>query len=251
MENFAKLLEHDQIENLQKKSLDCDMNIKNCKVTIKEKKKYTCVDVGGSGRYMIDNATREIFGVKSYGVINRKHRFGTLDTIYNYYWGDYTARAVPERNITEYKTVANVLGEKGVYIDEEGRLYGGEYGEKAASSKVESEKIFGANKYRELADDLTEAGVQGVMAAQAVPDSGTCNLDSVFLRLKGFNEEKTLEAIHKADLNGFKTSGLYFGKGYLISVCVGQAYKNEIAAKTMYEFLKGKNYDVSRWMQMD
>jgi len=32
-----------------------------------------------------------IFGIKGYGVINKKHYFGTLDTINNYYWGNYKA----------------------------------------------------------------------------------------------------------------------------------------------------------------
>lgn len=32
-----------------------------------------------------------IYGIKSYGVINKKHFYRTLDTIDNYYWGKYTA----------------------------------------------------------------------------------------------------------------------------------------------------------------
>ena len=60
------------------------------KVTIKPGRKYTKVDVGSSGKYMVDSEGN-IFGIKAYGVIHRGHQYGTLDTIDQYYWGDYTA----------------------------------------------------------------------------------------------------------------------------------------------------------------
>ena len=60
--------------------------------TIKPGKKYTKIDVGSSGKYMVVNDTGEIFGIKAYGVIHRGHRYGTLDTINNYYWGGYDAQ---------------------------------------------------------------------------------------------------------------------------------------------------------------
>ena len=59
--------------------------------TVRPGKKYTKIDVGSSGKYMVDNATGEIFGIKAYGVINRGHRYGTLDTINNWHWGGYDA----------------------------------------------------------------------------------------------------------------------------------------------------------------
>jgi len=49
------------------------------KVTVKPGVKYTKVDVGTSGRFMVVNATGEIYGIKAYGVIHRGHYFGTLD----------------------------------------------------------------------------------------------------------------------------------------------------------------------------
>ena len=60
-------------------------------VSIKPGRKYTKVDVGTSGAYMVVNETGEIFGIKAYGVIHRGHQYGTLDTINNFYWGGYTA----------------------------------------------------------------------------------------------------------------------------------------------------------------
>ena len=53
--------------------------------------KYTRVDFNGSGKYMIVNATGEIFGIKSYGVIHRRHAYGTLDGIDAWDWAGYTA----------------------------------------------------------------------------------------------------------------------------------------------------------------
>lgn len=46
---------------------------------IKPKKKYTYVDVGYSGRYIVDG--ENVYGCKAYGVINRRHFFGTLTEI--------------------------------------------------------------------------------------------------------------------------------------------------------------------------
>jgi hypothetical protein len=55
-------------------------------------KKYTRIDVclpQQSGRYMVDNETGAIYGIKGYGVVNLGHYHGTLDTINNYYWGEF------------------------------------------------------------------------------------------------------------------------------------------------------------------
>ena len=62
-------------------------------VTIKPGKKYVKVDVGTSGKYMVD-LDGNIYGIKAYGVIHKGHQYGTLDTIDAYYWGDYTARKI-------------------------------------------------------------------------------------------------------------------------------------------------------------
>lgn len=64
-----------------------------CAVKVSIGKKFARVDVGDSGRYMVDLETGEIFGIKAYGVVHRGHRFGSLDTIHDWQWGGY--RAVP------------------------------------------------------------------------------------------------------------------------------------------------------------
>ena len=71
---------------------DREMLVKQASVTkVVPGKKYTKIDVGSSGKYMVVNETGEIFGVKAYGVIHKGHRYGTLDTMNEFYWGDYTA----------------------------------------------------------------------------------------------------------------------------------------------------------------
>lgn len=90
---FASLLEKQQIERLKSLKLDCECNIFNARVKIKEGKKYIKVDVGTSGRYMID-VDGNIFGIKAYGVVHKRHYYGTLNTIHDYYWGDYYPRKI-------------------------------------------------------------------------------------------------------------------------------------------------------------
>lgn len=65
------------------------------KVRVKAGDKYIKIDVGDagswSGKYMVERATGNIYGVKGYGVIHRGHYYGNLDTIGDYFWGGYTA----------------------------------------------------------------------------------------------------------------------------------------------------------------
>ena len=89
IQTFAELLEKEQVESLHRRGLACEANLKHSQTVIREGKKYTKVDVGNSGKYMIINDTGEIFGIKAYGVIHRGHKYGTLDTIHEWYWGEY------------------------------------------------------------------------------------------------------------------------------------------------------------------
>ena len=87
---FAKLLETQQKERLVKTGLGCVSNLENAKVSIREGKKYIKIDVGTSGKFMIEKTTENIYGIKAYGVIHRGHHYGSLQTINQYYWGDYS-----------------------------------------------------------------------------------------------------------------------------------------------------------------
>lgn len=86
---FAALLEAEQLRGLLASGFNPELH--NVKTSIKMGRKYANVDIGTSGRYMVDLATGEIFGCKGYGVIHRGHCFGTLDTIHEWNWSGYTA----------------------------------------------------------------------------------------------------------------------------------------------------------------
>ena len=90
LQRLAEKIEQEQIQRLHNRNLACQANIDNCKVKIKEGKKYTKIDVGTSGKYMVDKEGN-IYGIKAYGVIHKGHYFGTLDTIDDYFWGEYRA----------------------------------------------------------------------------------------------------------------------------------------------------------------
>jgi len=86
LEALAEMLQKQQIEYCIQKygtALYSD-----CKTRIIHGKKYTKIDVGNSGKLMVD-AAGNIFGIKAYGVIHRGHSYGTLDTIDEWYWGEY------------------------------------------------------------------------------------------------------------------------------------------------------------------
>jgi hypothetical protein len=255
IQKFVKLLENDQLDKLRKMELDCDYNILGCKVSVKTKKKYTCVDVGTSGKYMVDNITGEIFAIKGYGKVDKFKKFGTLETIYQYYWGEYLGVKLKQERSedTKLQSAESILSAKGIFIDENNKLYGGEYGEKQPPESPKLIKEFGNNRYEELTQDLKEARKRGVESIKDVEDSGTCNSDGIFLTLKGFREEKTIQAIKDSGLNGYKTKHSIYGTGFLVGYgfSVGQALRREMATETMYNYLKKLGYDIAHWQQMD
>lgn len=92
---FAAILEQQQLKRfktdypeLAKEPAYLDQHVT---VKVRLGKKYSRVDVGTSGKYMVANATGEIFGIKAYGVIHRGHQYGTLDTIQDWDWSGYQA----------------------------------------------------------------------------------------------------------------------------------------------------------------
>jgi hypothetical protein len=78
LQAFAAAVEAVELAALKAHDVDCESNRRNIIVTIKPGKKYTKVDVGGSGRFMIDQEGN-IFGIKGYGTVHLGHRYGTLD----------------------------------------------------------------------------------------------------------------------------------------------------------------------------
>lgn len=106
------------------------------------------------------------------------------------------------------------------------------------------------DKYKKLTEDLLEAKDHAVEFAKDEDDGGTANLDSTFLILKGWKEEKVIEAIKNAKLycNGKRD---WIGKGYFISLNVGQGNRRTIARNRFMRVLKSKGYKVVGFDKMD
>jgi len=106
------------------------------------------------------------------------------------------------------------------------------------------------DKYEKLTQDLKEAKEAAAKEAEKVSDGGTANLDSTFLILKGWKEEKVLEAIKNA---GLWSSGKrqWIGAGYFISINAGQANKRTIARDIFIVVLSAKGYETLSFDKMD
>jgi hypothetical protein len=81
--DFAALVQRLHVEHLRHDALTNILNSpeimeRNHTVRVIPASKYTKVDIGSGGRFMVVNATGEIYGVKGYGVIHRGHYYGTL-----------------------------------------------------------------------------------------------------------------------------------------------------------------------------
>jgi len=89
IKTFALLLECQQIRGLKDSGLDCEANINNARTSVHPGRKYVNVDVGGSGRFMVEIETGIIYGIKAYGQIHKGHSYGTLDTTHEWDWTKY------------------------------------------------------------------------------------------------------------------------------------------------------------------
>jgi hypothetical protein len=86
---FAATVEADQLQRLAEQKLDCQANINGSKTVVKGGNKYVKVDIGTCGRFIVEKITGNIFEIKAYGQIHRGHQYGTLDTVNEWYWGNY------------------------------------------------------------------------------------------------------------------------------------------------------------------
>ena len=89
LQAFAEKVEAETLQNLRERQLDCEANKLNAKTRVIPGRKYTKIDVGTSGKLMVD-ASGTIYGIKAYGVIHKGHCYGTLDTVDQYFWGTYS-----------------------------------------------------------------------------------------------------------------------------------------------------------------
>ena len=92
IDEFAAIVQAQQQDRLRRDYPESDQ-WKRQITQVKPGKIYTKVDVGPehnmSGRYMVENATGVIFGIKGYGKVHKGHRYGTLDTLDEFDWSGY------------------------------------------------------------------------------------------------------------------------------------------------------------------
>jgi len=66
----------------------------NIKARLTPGRKYTKLDVTltngqWTGKYMVENTTGNIYGIKGYGQVHKGHWYGNVDEIADYHWGRY------------------------------------------------------------------------------------------------------------------------------------------------------------------
>jgi hypothetical protein len=77
-------------------------------------KKFVKVNIGTSGRYMVDLNDGTIYGIKGYGTVHYGHVYGTLDTIHDWFWGEYYGVYLPSiKTNIEAKEMYLSLRQKG------------------------------------------------------------------------------------------------------------------------------------------
>ncbi len=113
LNRFAARLQYEQLMQRVADEVDCEANMIQCLVKIVPGRKFAKVDVGSSGKYMVDNETGEIFGIKAYGQVHKGHRYGTLDTIENFWWGGYGAEMLTHP-VAKFARQAQALKERAI-----------------------------------------------------------------------------------------------------------------------------------------
>lgn len=106
------------------------------------------------------------------------------------------------------------------------------------------------NKYEILTEDLKEAKEKAIKLADESDDGGSANLDSTFLKLKGWREQNVIEAITAAGLfcSGKRS---WIGVGYFISINVGQGNKRTVARDEFIKILDSKGYEAISFDKLD
>ena len=93
IEPLRRCIEEAQTERMKRMGYDVALLFEtSARTWIEMGKKYARVNVGTSGKYMVELETGRIFGIKGYGVIHRGHPFGTLETIDEWNWSEYRAQ---------------------------------------------------------------------------------------------------------------------------------------------------------------
>lgn len=90
LERFRERVTREQTERARKQypTMPEECILRDCVATVRPGKRWIKVDVGTSGKFMIDQ-DGAIYGIKGYGVPHLGHHYGTLDTLDAWYWGEF------------------------------------------------------------------------------------------------------------------------------------------------------------------
>lgn len=108
-----------------------------------------------------------------------------------------------------------------------------------------------SGKYAKLRDDLVAALAVASSAAEAVEDTGTCNLDAASLLLPRWSEKLVQQAAKEAGTSALSWSAFGGKRFVFIPNVSGQAYKREVAAEAMTKALSELGYNAFCYQQMD
>lgn len=72
-------------EDFERSYQNLDYDSKDYRKAARNRKKYICLDCGGSGAMMVEKATGQVFGIKAYGVIHRGHPCGHIEDLTRQY----------------------------------------------------------------------------------------------------------------------------------------------------------------------
>lgn len=104
-------------------------------------------------------------------------------------------------------------------------------------------------KYEQLERDLKVAVENAKRVAENAEDGGTCNFDSLELRLPRWNREKVKETAKNAGVGAWFSD---YWKAFIISVPVfAQADRRTIQAEEMARTMKELGYSASVYYQID
>lgn len=105
--------------------------------------------------------------------------------------------------------------------------------------------------YKKLLESLIKARIAGTEAAKG-DDGGSANLDSVFLELPRYREEKVLSVIQDAGLSCTHKSKWLGSYGYLISpVGCGQGNSRYRAVQAMVKSLSEDGFQAMQFYMID
>ena len=90
LDAFCRKLTFETITRLREHKLDCKANLEHAIAEWNKGNKYAKIVNKSSVRYFVELSTGTIFAAKSWAAPNRNRSYGTLDTMDEFNWGDYS-----------------------------------------------------------------------------------------------------------------------------------------------------------------